>query len=61
MIRSKSRKDQDFGIEGYWIPNFNAYMDKPRGRKWVNANLPDMFTEIKKRAQQTPSPDHYQK
>lgn len=36
-------------------------MDKPRGRKWIEAKLPDMFTEITKRARQIPSPDHYQK
>ena len=61
IVRSRSRKNHLFGIEGYWIPKFNAYLDKPNVRKWVNNTLPDFYSEIKKRAQMTPSPDHYQK
>lgn len=61
MVRSKSRKHGDFGIEGYWIRNYNPYMDKPLGRKWVKGKIPDFWDMIKKRAQKTPSPDHYQK
>lgn len=36
-------------------------MDKPTGRKWAKGNLPDFLTLVKKRAQMTPSPVHYQK
>lgn len=61
VVRSRSRKDSDWGIDGYWMPKFNAYMDKPTSRKWVKTNLPDFLTLVKKRAKNTPSPDHYQK
>lgn len=61
IIRSRSRKNHFFGVEGYCFPKFNAYLDKPLGRKWINNTLPDFYSIIKKRAQMTPSPDHYQK
>lgn len=61
MVRCKSKRVQDWGIEGYWIPKYNAYMDKPQWRKWVKNKLPDFWSLVKKRSQQTPSPDHYQK
>jgi hypothetical protein len=61
VIRSRSKQNLDFGIEGYWIRKYNPYFDKPRVRKWVKNKLPDFFSMIKKRAQNTPSPDHYQK
>ena len=61
IVRSKSRKENEFGIEGYWIPKYNAYLDKPLSRKWVKNALPDFYSEIKKRSQKTPSPAHYQK
>lgn len=57
--RSKSRRESEFGIEGYWIPKFNAHLDKPISRKWVKANLPDFYSEIKRKSQMTPSPAQY--
>lgn len=61
IIRSRSKKNIDFGVEGYWIRNYNPYMDKPLGKKWVKNNIPDFWDMVKKRSMKTPSPDHYQK
>jgi hypothetical protein len=36
-------------------------MDQPLGRKWVKGKIPDFFTQVQKRAMNTPSPNQYQK
>lgn len=61
IVRSRSKKNLDFGIEGYWIRKYNPYMDKPLGRKWVKTKIPTFFDMVKKRAEKTPSPTQYQK
>lgn len=61
MIKTNKSKGGDFGIQGYHIPTFNAYLDKPKARKWLKTKVPSVWDAIKRRSQKTPSPNHYQK
>lgn len=61
MVNSKIKGVNQFGVEGYHIPKYNAYFDEPLGRKWIKGKVPDFWDAVRKRALKTPSPDHYQK
>lgn len=61
MVNSNNLNNSDFGIQGYHIPKFNAYFDKPIGTKWIKNKIPTMWDTIDKSAKKAPSPDHYQK
>ena len=59
MINS-SRRNGEFGIEGYVIRQFNPYMDKPRTFRYRKEGVQrDFHSLTQKKARETPSPGHY--
>lgn len=63
MVNVKVKKHSEFGVQGYHIPKYNPYLDKPLGRKWMKGNIPSFWDSITNSARKanSPSPDHYQK
>ena len=47
MAMIKEKKNEEFGIQGYRIPKYNAYFDKPLGRKWIEGNIPSFWDTLK--------------
>jgi len=55
MINSRSRV-VDNGIEGYFIPKYNAHLDKPYKPFITKSSKNDFLSAIQKREKSMPSP-----
>lgn len=60
MINSANRNNDDWGLEGYSLPKFNAFMDKPPNFKIVKNRTRDLLGDMIKPIANNPGPDKYE-
>ena len=58
LIQSSNRGSDDWGIKGYTIPKFNAFLDKPPNFKIVKNKPRDLISEIIKHNKDYPGPKY---
>lgn len=58
VINSSNRGSDDWGIDGYSLPKFNAHLDKPPGFKIVNNRTRDVMNDLIKHIKDFPGPKY---
>jgi len=60
VVASANRNNDDWGVEGYQLPHFNAFLDKPPGFKIMKTRTRDVLGEMIKPIAKNPGPDKYE-
>ena len=58
VIQSANRGADDWGIEGYTIPKFNPYLDKPPSFKVTKSRTRDLINDLIKHNKDYPGPKY---
>ena len=59
-VLDSSRRDTDYGIDGYAIRQFNPYLDKPRTFRWrKDAVNKGFLANVQRLAKELPPPGQY--
>lgn len=60
VVNSANRDNGDWGIEGYSLPKFNAFLDKAPNFKIMKTRTRDVLGDMIKHKKDFPGPEKYE-